>query len=228
MRCASSLARQLCHVGPRSPRTALLVVTFCTGAFREAKALASMASPGEATPYQPPSWARDRILSAPEHGRLCLANLPTPLYPLRPRKNNGIKSTDNTSVLEMLSRLDITLFVKRDDMTGGVELGGNKIRKLEFLLADALAGGYNSVVTIGGEQSNIPLPCHSCCRPHDWAHSTSYSENETRRQGAQGRKGRFWCRWKRSLRPHGWKHRVHLHSRRIRTCGIGCIGQTRL
>ena len=37
---------------------------------------------------------------------------------------------------------------------GGLELGGNKIRKLEFLLADALAGGYNSVVTIGGEQSN--------------------------------------------------------------------------
>jgi D-cysteine desulfhydrase family pyridoxal phosphate-dependent enzyme len=39
-------------------------------------------------------------------------------------------------------------------MTGGPELGGNKIRKLEFLLADALANNYNSVVTIGGEQSN--------------------------------------------------------------------------
>lgn len=39
-------------------------------------------------------------------------------------------------------------------MTAGVELGGNKIRKLEFLLADALENGYDSVVTIGGEQSN--------------------------------------------------------------------------
>ena len=39
-------------------------------------------------------------------------------------------------------------------MTGGVELGGNKIRKLEFLLADAIKKGCDSVVTIGGEQSN--------------------------------------------------------------------------
>lgn len=39
-------------------------------------------------------------------------------------------------------------------MTGGPELGGNKVRKLEFLLADALGRGCNSIVTIGGEQSN--------------------------------------------------------------------------
>ena len=46
------------------------------------------------------------------------------------------------------------LYVKRDDATGGLDLGGNKLRKLEFLLADALAQGSDSVVTIGGEQSN--------------------------------------------------------------------------
>lgn len=39
-------------------------------------------------------------------------------------------------------------------MTGGPELGGNKVRKLEFLLADALGRGCDSIVTIGGEQSN--------------------------------------------------------------------------
>lgn len=50
--------------------------------------------------------------------------------------------------------LDISVYIKRDDMTGGAELGGNKVRKLEFLLADALARGCDSVVTIGGEQSN--------------------------------------------------------------------------
>ena len=39
--------------------------------------------------------------------------------------------------------------------TGGTELGGNKVRKLEFLLADALANkDCDSIVTIGGEQSN--------------------------------------------------------------------------
>ncbi|XP_065056440.1 uncharacterized protein LOC135684731 isoform X2 [Rhopilema esculentum] len=43
--------------------------------------------------------------------------------------------------------------IKRDDMTGSV-LGGNKIRKLEFLLADAVANNYDSVITCGGIQSN--------------------------------------------------------------------------
>ncbi len=45
------------------------------------------------------------------------------------------------------------LFVKRDDCTG-LATGGNKTRKLEFLMADALAQGANTVVTVGGVQSN--------------------------------------------------------------------------
>ena len=45
------------------------------------------------------------------------------------------------------------LFVKRDDCTG-LALGGNKTRKLEFLMADALQAGATTVVTIGGVQSN--------------------------------------------------------------------------
>jgi L-cysteate sulfo-lyase len=45
------------------------------------------------------------------------------------------------------------LFVKRDDCTG-LALGGNKTRKLEFLMGDALAQGADTVVTIGGVQSN--------------------------------------------------------------------------
>jgi 1-aminocyclopropane-1-carboxylate deaminase/D-cysteine desulfhydrase-like pyridoxal-dependent ACC family enzyme len=50
--------------------------------------------------------------------------------------------------------LGLRLLIKRDDATGGVEIGGNKIRKLEFLLADALSKGCDSVVTVGGIQSN--------------------------------------------------------------------------
>ena len=57
-------------------------------------------------------------------------------------------------ILSRLNELNARLYVKRDDATGGAELGGNKVRKLEFLLADALAGGCDSVVTVGGEQSN--------------------------------------------------------------------------
>jgi D-cysteine desulfhydrase len=45
------------------------------------------------------------------------------------------------------------VFVKRDDATSGAE-SGNKVRKLEFLLADALAKGAKAVVTCGGIQSN--------------------------------------------------------------------------
>ena len=43
--------------------------------------------------------------------------------------------------------------VKRDDLTG-LGLGGNKVRKLEYLLADAKAQGAQVVFTTGGAQSN--------------------------------------------------------------------------
>lgn len=77
--------------------------------------------------------------------------------------------------LEPLDRLSEELggpriWVKRDDCTG-LGLGGNKTRKLEFLLGDALAQGYDCVVTFGAIQSNharqtaaacakAGLPCH--------------------------------------------------------------------
>lgn len=59
--------------------------------------------------------------------------------------------------LERLERtgeaLGVELWVKRDDLTG-LELSGNKVRKLEFLLAEARASGADTVITCGGEQSN--------------------------------------------------------------------------
>ncbi|MGH2454881.1 MAG: D-cysteine desulfhydrase [Candidatus Limnocylindria bacterium] len=45
------------------------------------------------------------------------------------------------------------LFIKHDDMLG-LAGGGNKARKLEFLMADALAGGATSIITCGAVQSN--------------------------------------------------------------------------
>lgn len=47
----------------------------------------------------------------------------------------------------------LPIYMKRDDHTGG-ELSGNKIRKLEYLLAEARAQGATWVLTCGGEQSN--------------------------------------------------------------------------
>jgi D-cysteine desulfhydrase len=69
--------------------------------------------------------------------RLDLIHRPTPL--VRPAR---------------LSELfGVELFIKRDDATGGAE-AGNKVRKLEWLLADALATKSTVVVTCGGTQSN--------------------------------------------------------------------------
>lgn len=45
------------------------------------------------------------------------------------------------------------LFIKRDDLTG-LGLGGNKTRKLEFLLGDALSKGADTIITSGGLQTN--------------------------------------------------------------------------
>ncbi len=59
--------------------------------------------------------------------------------------------------LEHLPRLSAQLkreiFIKRDDVLGP-GLGGNKTRKLEYLLAEAQQGRFRKVVTFGGLQSN--------------------------------------------------------------------------
>lgn len=53
--------------------------------------------------------------------------------------------------------------MKRDDLSAPV-YGGNKIRKLEFLLGEALAEGHKSVVTYGAAGSNHALATAVCCR----------------------------------------------------------------
>lgn len=59
--------------------------------------------------------------------------------------------------LERLSRdLGVEVHVKRDDLTGLLE-SGNKVRKLEFLVGEALAQGADTLITCGTLQSN-------CCR----------------------------------------------------------------
>jgi D-cysteine desulfhydrase len=66
------------------------------------------------------------------------------------------------------------IWVKRDDMTGSA-VSGNKIRKLEFTLAKAIAEGCNTIITCGGVQSNhcrstallcaqLGLKCHLILR----------------------------------------------------------------
>ena len=72
--------------------------------------------------------------------RIQLAHLPTPLEPMdRLGAHLGFD--------------DGALLVKRDDCTG-LAAGGNKARKLEYLCADAIAQGCDTLVTGGGRQSN--------------------------------------------------------------------------
>ena len=70
--------------------------------------------------------------------RVHLGNLPTPLEPL-PRLTAFLGGPK--------------IWIKRDDLTG-LALGGNKTRKLEFLLAEAQAHGARMLITCGAGQSN--------------------------------------------------------------------------
>lgn len=76
--------------------------------------------------------------------RIHFAALPTPIEPL-PRLHAALAS-------ETGGRCP-NLFMKRDDLTG-LALGGNKTRKLEFVLAEALANGARTLITVGAAQSN--------------------------------------------------------------------------
>jgi 1-aminocyclopropane-1-carboxylate deaminase len=62
--------------------------------------------------------------------------------------------------IEALPRLSqhlggkVEIYAKREDMNSGLAFGGNKIRKLEYLVPEAIAEGCDTLVTIGGVQSN--------------------------------------------------------------------------
>jgi D-cysteine desulfhydrase len=79
-------------------------------------------------------------ISAPPIPRVELAHAPTPLLKLE----------------RLSAEIGVELWVKRDDLTGLLETG-NKIRKLEFLVGEALAQNADTLITCGTLQSN-------CCR----------------------------------------------------------------
>jgi L-cysteate sulfo-lyase len=104
--------------------------------------------------------------------RVRLGHLPTPLEPM-----------DRLS--EMLGGPRI--WVKRDDCTG-LSSGGNKTRKLEFLMADAVEKGADSVITQGATQSNharqtaaaaakLGLTCHILLEDRTGSKDEQYSLN---------------------------------------------------
>ena len=70
-----------------------------------------------------------------------------------PKVKLGIFPTPIQKLEHISERLGTNVFIKRDDLTG-LGLGGNKVRKLEYLLADAKKQGAEIVFTTGGAQSN--------------------------------------------------------------------------
>lgn len=106
----------------------------------------------------------EKMTRIPYPPRLDLARLPTPLRRLH----------------RFGEKLGVELYMKRDDLTG-MALSGNKVRKLEFALADALAHNADTVLTCGGAQSNhsratavaaamVGLRCRLLLRTMDPAH----------------------------------------------------------
>lgn len=124
---------------------------------------------GPPLPYIPPDFAARIAAHAPSH-RLSLALTPTPIHAWSlPDLPAGVRVS-----------------VKRDDMTGSTA-GGNKVRKLEFLLADTVQDGADAVITCGGLQSNharatavlcaeLGLDCHVLLRSRDTSPSAAGSD----------------------------------------------------
>ena len=79
--------------------------------------------------------------------RFRLAQLPTPIEEL-PRLSKALGGP--------------RILIKRDDQTG-LALGGNKTRKLEYLIGDALAQGADTVITLGAAQSNHARQTAAAC-----------------------------------------------------------------
>ena len=78
-----------------------------------------------------------------------------------PRVSLGVFPTPFYKLESISAKYGKNIWIKRDDMCG-VALGGNKVRKLEFLLADAKAQGCDTVFTTGGAQSNHAMLTAAC------------------------------------------------------------------
>ena len=103
--------------------------------------------------------------------RVHIAHLPTPLEPME----------------RLSEELGVELWIKRDDCTG-MSTGGNKTRKLEFLMGEALAQGADMVMTQGATQSNharqtaafaakLGLGCHVLLEDRTGYNNANYNGN---------------------------------------------------
>ncbi|MGI6110428.1 MAG: 1-aminocyclopropane-1-carboxylate deaminase/D-cysteine desulfhydrase, partial [Eubacteriaceae bacterium] len=81
-----------------------------------------------------------------------------------PKVKLGFFPTPFYRLDHLSDQLGVELYIKRDDFTGASLFGGNKIRKLEYLLGDAEKQGCEYVFTFGATQSNHAMQTVCACR----------------------------------------------------------------
>lgn len=82
----------------------------------------------------------------------------------RPKKSLGFFPTPLHELEKLSKDLGVNLYLKRDDMTGFSLFGGNKVRKLEYLIGDAVSRKCDTVFTFGATQSNHAMQTVTACR----------------------------------------------------------------
>ncbi len=85
-------------------------------------------------------------------------------FDVLPREHLGFFPTPFYRLDNLSAQLGVNLYIKRDDFTGMNLFGGNKIRKLEYLLGDAGAKGCSHAITYGATQSNHAMETVASCR----------------------------------------------------------------
>ena len=81
-----------------------------------------------------------------------------------PRAELGFFPTPLQRLDRLSALLGVNLFIKRDDFTGINLFGGNKVRKLEYLLGQAVKDGATHAITYGATQSNHAMETAAACR----------------------------------------------------------------
>ena len=81
-----------------------------------------------------------------------------------PKVSLGFYPTPLQKLEKLSARYGVNIFIKRDDFSGMSLFGGNKIRKLEYLMGDALRLGCDTVFTYGATQSNHAMQTAAAAR----------------------------------------------------------------
>lgn len=81
-----------------------------------------------------------------------------------PRFRKGFFPTPFHHLDNLSKDYGYNIFAKREDLSGPSNFGGNKVRKLELIFADALEKGYDTMISMGAYQTNSAMEfCQFCC-----------------------------------------------------------------